>query len=245
MAAWEHDQLWRTGTYTQYRNYVYQHAEGLERSTLDCADLSVSLLIGFASSQGLCLTFTDNKGIRYISKATGQCPSGFKHWGDSKAKYMQAVLSRIGAESLLSWNMDINFRGPEVGDMMLKRDHAAIVYRVYPAGVPHPKAISCAGNPTPRNVTPIPLFPGDPKARTELRQTRYFREYSPVVGPVQPTSPHIDYLNHRGNGKENAELILFADAGEMKKLGFSFYKYNASVRENWSDWNGEGDPPPR
>lgn len=243
MAAWKHHRYWTAHLYSLYRKYVYVRAESLEGSTLDCADLSVSLLMEFASFKGLCVTFTDNDGTRYISKATGQCPSGLKHWGDRQEKYVQAVLDRIGAESLFLHNMDINPRGPEVGDMMLKADHAAMVYRVYLPGMVHPLAERFVGNATPRETAPIPQFPGDLPARAQLHQTRYFRELSPAVGPMPPSSPHIDYLNHRGFGKERAELILFADAGEMVKMGFDFYQYDDSVLDDWSDWDGNGNPP--
>jgi hypothetical protein len=45
----------------------------------DCADLSMLLIIMFAAQEGLPLTFTDNQGIRYSSKLSGQDPEGGMH----------------------------------------------------------------------------------------------------------------------------------------------------------------------
>jgi hypothetical protein len=110
---------------------------------------------------------------------------------------------------------------------MSAADHTALVYEVYPPGVPHPKAADNS----------VPVFPGRDQARKELSQTEYFREVATTA------SIHLDYLNHRGEGKEKAELIYFADAAAMVQDGFRFRMYKRGVMDNWVDWGGEGDPP--
>jgi hypothetical protein len=51
------------------------NATNYEGDTRDCADLSVLLIIEFAAESGLPLTFYDNAGVRYISKAERQSPA--------------------------------------------------------------------------------------------------------------------------------------------------------------------------
>ncbi|HEY7336131.1 MAG TPA: hypothetical protein VH639_14675 [Bryobacteraceae bacterium] len=253
MAAWRHFKYWKKDTYKHYRGFVAQNAEKYAGSRLDCADLSMTLMIDFAAAQGLCLTFTDLNGIRYISKATRQHPAGLKSWGSSRDEYTKAVLDRLSAKSLLRKNTISNPRGPAPGDLILKEDHAALVYRDYPPGVSHPRADQY-GEPSPAFPAAIPQFPGNERARTELNRLIYFRNRPPIYGPLRSAGEeadrdraakiaHIDYLNHRGEGKEGAELILFASVPEITGLGFGFFSYSSSVIDNWEDWNGEGDPP--
>ncbi|MEZ5425759.1 MAG: hypothetical protein R2747_05805 [Pyrinomonadaceae bacterium] len=84
MPAWNHTQTWTIGHYDAYRKYVKFNAPTLKGRVEDCADLSMLLMVEFAASQGLPLTFTDNQGIRYSSKDSGQYPkSGFSVHYDS------------------------------------------------------------------------------------------------------------------------------------------------------------------
>ena len=79
-------------------------------------------------------------------------------------------------------------------------------------------------------------------AAKQLTQTEYFRADHSSIKPTV----HFDYLNHRGEGtpiKQAAELIYFADAPQMQMDGFQFRRYKAAVMDNWTDWNGQGDPP--
>src|SRR4029078_8053937 len=221
MAASQHYQYWSSKVYEiGYREFVKANAEKLEGDTRDCADLSLSLLIEFAAIHGLPVTFYDNAGMRYISKGGRQSPSGGllgKTWKD-KESYMKGVLSRIGAKSLFNQNMEPNPRGPEPGDLMIKEDHAALVFRVLPTVTPHPYATKYG---VPGG---IPLFPGPAKAALELNQTRYFRDVPVASYPW----PHFDYLTHRGDGKpkkQKAELIFFADVQDMLREGFQFRRY--------------------
>ena len=239
MSAWPHYKFWTDDLYeVTYRKYVMDNAEKYEGDTADCADLSMTLLIEFAAANGLPLTFYDNAGVRYISKGERQSPRNILTtygWKD-KASYLHAVKYRIGAKSLLKQNMEPNVRGPQPGDLMIKEDHAALVFRVWPARMPHPLAPQCD------KKGGIPLFPADAEqAKTELNQTKYFRD-SPF-GPVPSPWPHIDYLNHRGYGKEKAEIMYFADVQAMRNDKFEFRRYRKLVRDNWDRWDGSGDPP--
>jgi hypothetical protein len=75
-------------------------------------------------------------------------------------------------------------------------------------------------------------------ASRQLTQTEYFRADHSERNPTM----HFD----RGEGlpvKQAAELIYFADAFEMQKAGFQYRLYSQGVLDNWTDWNGEGDPP--
>jgi hypothetical protein len=233
MSAWKHSNYWTATSYGDYRKYVQVQAPRFRnRADLDCADMSLTLLIEFATAGGLPVTFWDNDQIRYCSKGTRQSPTSYLSahrtlsWSN-QAEFAAAVRRRIGAKSLLLQNTAANPHGPEPGDLMAATDHTALVYQVYPPGVPHPQASNRA----------IPVFPGNDKAQKELHQTEYFREVATTA------SMHLDYLNHRGWGKQKAELIYFADATTMVKDGFRFCMYKPGVLDNWVDWTGDGDPP--
>jgi hypothetical protein len=73
MAAWKHWQYWNPGTYQAYRKYVIDRAPLFRgRVDLDCADITLVLLIEFAADRGLPVTFWDNDQVRYPSKGTRQ-----------------------------------------------------------------------------------------------------------------------------------------------------------------------------
>lgn len=54
---------------------------------------------------------------------------------------------------------------------------------------------------------------------------------------------HFDDLNHRGFGKEAAEMIYYTRVSEMRMQGFEFRLYKPGVLDSWVDWDGYGDPP--
>ena len=139
--------------------------------------------------------------------------------------------------ALLNENTEVNRGGPEPGDLMVKHDHTALVFAIYRAGRAHPRAQDRS----------IPVVPGPEQARLQLSQTEYFRQAMPAPSDKRPNEidheTRFDYLNHRGEGKQAAELILYARVSEMRQQGFEFRKYRANVLENWPDWNGMGDPP--
>jgi len=247
MAAWTHSKNWSPQKYLEYRKFVSNKAEDLEGTTDDCADISMSLLLDFAADNELPVTFYDNAGVRYISKATGQV-GGTRLTGHrnltwkNKTEYTKAVKDRIGSKSLFTQNMEPNPNGPEPGDLMISRDHTALVYRVTPAGMVHPLASKFRPS-TSKDVSLIPLFPGDVQATHERSQTQYFRTEPEPYGPIVSQDLHFDYLNHRGSHKPEAELIMYASGPAMKKDGFQFKKYRRHVLDNWNDWDGKGDPP--
>jgi hypothetical protein len=237
MAAWRHSAIWTPTAYEQYRGYVIENAPKKRGATPDCADISLTLLIEFAASKGLPVTLRNRSRFRFISKATRQSPTTHLSphrsfsW-KTRDQFLEAVRNRLNAVSVYNDNTVVNGRGPEPGDLMCKPDHVALVFKMYPPGLPHPRA----------NDKRIPLFPGERAAAQQLNTTEYFRE-----DPRAPNSHvHIDYLNHRGEGtprKQAAELIYFADAFKIRQMGFEFRMYSRDVLDNWLDWNGEGDPP--
>ena len=72
MAAWRHYSTWTEKTYESYRSYVGRMAPSKRGEKDDCADLSLDLMIDFASSNGLPLNFWDASGTVYASMAL--CP---------------------------------------------------------------------------------------------------------------------------------------------------------------------------
>jgi hypothetical protein len=60
---------------------------------LDCADMSLILLIEFAAGSGLPVTFWDNKEVRYISKATRQTPK------DSRSRSRHGPVSVLAGDA--------------------------------------------------------------------------------------------------------------------------------------------------
>src|SRR5262245_40225515 len=109
MAAWDHWNArgWTLDYYGAYRKVVGKTPPRLRRSTEDCADLSMKILIYFAAQAGLPVTFEDNDGIHYSSRAdfaifkrsfswavelTGGGPVlKSLDWKDDKAKFYEAV----------------------------------------------------------------------------------------------------------------------------------------------------------
>lgn len=225
----------------------------------DCADLSMELLIGFAAKNGLPLTFKDNAGNRYISKASEQKPTHFfendEQW-ENKDEFKSAVQDRIGTEALWYYNTLLNPHSfPAPGDLIIRYRyqsggvgravariptlyHTALVYAVYPPGVGHPR----------ESDQRIPDFPGNSQAVKEVHQTIYFRgTVDPKTGATVSRKPdldaHVDLLNWRSTRKGWSELILFANAYQIIREGFQFCRWAWSVTDNWRDWDGKGDPP--
>jgi hypothetical protein len=238
MAAWLHSRRWSPTVYGEYRKYVRSRAPLLKGRTEDCADLSVFLLVEYAAAKGLPLTFLDNANVCYASKAPRQTPGDLlfsKSW-NTKDDFFRAVKARVGASSLLLKDTVQNPKGPEPGDLMLKSDHAALVFAVYLPGQRHPRSTETA----------IPLYPGRVQAARQTNILEYFRnEEGNMIGPP-PMVSHFDYLNHRGEGgKQQAELMLYARVDDPDFVDFRFRMFNPVVLENWDDWSGEGKPPPR
>ena len=237
MAAWTHRRYWTPRVYDkEYRDFVVQRAPKYRgRMDYDCADLTLLVLIEFAVQQGLPVTFWDNDQVRYPSKGSRQTPSALvlnRTWNTAD-EYIKAVTDRIQSKSLVNQNTVVNRLGPQPGDLMVKTDHTALVVAVYGVGVSHPKAYDKS----------IPTFPGHEQARLQMGQTEYFRAATPTATSEINSETHFDYLNHRGFGKERAELIYYTRVSEMRAQGFDFRQYKDGVLDNWPDWNGTGDPP--
>jgi hypothetical protein len=263
MAAWEHRYGWNADVYYRYRKYVMVKAPGFERSDRDCADLSMTLLIDFAEKNKLCLTFTDDKGNRYISKAKGIIrPATRGDWvldedisWNSKDSFVKTILGRTSAWDLAKHNSRINQYGPTPGDLMLRAkkgwfgpisypaSHAALVFGTYAPGQ--------RAEPEYKDVQGFPNFPGGDAAMKAVHQTRYFRGDVDSNGRTisrEPAPPfdkdvHFNFLNSRGDAKRNAELIIFANERQIRDEGFDFYEYSYLVTDNWPDFNGDGVPP--
>ena len=253
MAAWNHTRYWNESLYRQYRLFVKQKAPLYKSRTDDCADLSMRLLIDFASERGLPLTFTDNAGYLYISKGTREVRStGFgippkeyirtgvlpprplfqKSWNDKKS-YTEAVLRRIGSKALFEENTVWNMHGPEEGDLLSKSDHTAIVFNVFKPGQIHPKW----------DDQKVLDFPGNDTAARQLNVLEYFRDVESRRQSLIGSTIHFDYLNHRGWGKEQAELIYYANVWDPDFKEFEFRKFAPRVIQNWEHWNGYDAPP--
>ena len=234
MPAWKHFNRWSEFAWLQYRKHVGVRAPRLRWRTEDCADLSMLLLIEFASKQGLPVSFKDNDDNRYSSsedRAVYFAPGWpsdihIADWNTSEEFY-QVVKRRIGTEALWKRNTVANYAGPAPGDLMLTESHCALVYRVYPPGIPHPQW----DNPR------VPSFPGGDTAMEQGFVTEYFKGTTvpypqDVTAHRRPDNDyHFDYLNSRGNAKRNAELIYFANARQAVQAGFVFCKYSAQVLE--------------
>jgi hypothetical protein len=239
MAAWHHTTYWTPILIQQYRDYVQAEAPKKLGNTADCADLSITLIIDFASSRGLPLTFIDNDDCVYISKGWGPISRFFalhgpKNW-NSIIEYRSAVQSRISARALSSKNTIKNAKGPEPGDFLSSPEHTALVFAVYPPGVRHPKS---ANN--------IPVYPGPNVAETQLNVLEYFRDKDGrSSGPPKP-SVRFDYLNHRGTGKpvkQKAELIYYANVDDPDFSSYEFRKFHDTTFWNYIKWDGEDDIP--
>jgi hypothetical protein len=234
MAAWNHTSYWDQAKYQLYRGYVSEQAP-LWRGHrgLDCADLSTVFVIHFAFLYGLPVTFWGMDRVRYISKGERQTPAAtfFNKTWLSRDEYISAVLDRLNTQAVWTRNTIGNPRGPQPGDLMIGYGsglhHTALVYRVYAPGAPHPRA----GDPT------VPDFPGDEEAIAQAHQTEYFRSRQPDA------NVHVDYLNYRSRRKDRAELIYFASVADMRSQGLEFRQWKPGVIDNWTDWNGRGDPP--
>jgi hypothetical protein len=258
MAGWNHTNQtgWDADAYMEYRKLAMYKAKSFRGRKEDCADLSMMLLVQFAAKEGLALTFKDNGGARYISKADGVMANiGSTRilitdlsW-KTPEEYLAVVQRKIGVEALWKHNTVKNQYGPQAGDLLMiytekwwglrtDRHHAALVYRPYPVGTSHPQ----------EKDTSIPNFPGGDAAEEQVNVTEYFK------GTVDPDSgvtlsraadgdSHFDYLNSRASSKRNAELIYFANSRQATADGFEFRMYGSNVLDNWFDWDGKGIAP--
>lgn len=243
MPAWTHRRsFWDDAAYRSYRAFVTAQAPGLRGNTsMDCADLSMMLLIRFAAGQGLPLVFTDMDNVRYDSRQAGQDPPGRLIWNKTwtdQSSYLDAVTSRIGTEALWSKNTEINRLGPEPGDLLMKFNtnihHTALVFQVWLQGTAHPRL----GD---RSVADFPTDqPGRDADEIAIGQpnTEYFRDRDPN------SDLHFDYLNHRSNRKTaGAELIFFARVTPLRNDGYQFRKWSLSVLTSMLVPDVPGMPP--
>jgi hypothetical protein len=258
MGAWTHKNAWNAGFYTRYRQYVAQNAPSYKGTKhVDCADLSITLLIDFAAKNFLPVTFRDADGSLLCSKAQGtwRCSQSFPTKAELRgplfvhpAVFLGVVRKQIQVKSLWYWNTVENPSNFGPGDLMMRyssfagvttQDHAALVFAVYRPGTPHPRA----SDKTLKN------FPGRDNAMQDFGGTEYFMG-TPDVDNDWATSYkqpdiywHFDYLNSRGDKKRNAELIYFANKNFFEADGFEFRQYAPRVLDNWDDWDGNGPPP--
>jgi hypothetical protein len=233
MAAWDHTQYWNKALFSAYRRYVAREAIKYRGyPDYDCSKVSSLFIIQFASSHGLPLTLWNTKQVRYISKAKRSTPKRFDCYSwDNIGGYLYAVHRRIDARALFEQNTIENSNGPELGDLLLNRGHAAIVFAVYKNGQKHPLASEYGKS--------IPPFPGEKKAFEDKEGTCYFR-----TDPREAQEGvFIDYLNHRDSGKPKKELIYYASVEEMRSLSFEIRMFKDGVVDNWDDWDGRDDPP--
>lgn len=233
--AWMAMTYWTDQHYQDYRKYVAKEAPKLRGNTdMDCADLSMVLVINFASQNSLPLEFRDNDGVVYSSAAVEQDPPAMirsKTWRNVK-EFTAAVTSRLGTEALWKSNTEVNPDGPQAGDLMIDFDgrihHSALVFAVYLRGIPHPMSKMQHIQDFPADT---PLQDGDEIA-IHQPYTEYFRDRDPN------SDQHIDYLNHRSNRKAaGAELIYFAKVGQIRKAGFEFRKWSKDVMIDAAGWN--------
>jgi hypothetical protein len=145
MAAWRHASFWDGSAYERYRDYVRHRAFQFRgRMDLDCAELSLVLLIEFAAENGLPVTFWDSGDVRFISKATRQTPKDprmlHSYSWKNENEYIHAVKSRVGAKVLLGHNTVKNPAGPQPGDLLTSSEHTGLIYAVYPPGVEDPRS---------------------------------------------------------------------------------------------------------
>jgi hypothetical protein len=69
MAACSHYAHWSPPVYKKYRQTVERTAPSYKGPTEDCADLSIKLIVDFAASNGLSLTFKNNIGRGYCGSS--------------------------------------------------------------------------------------------------------------------------------------------------------------------------------
>lgn len=259
MGAWTHKNAWNDVFYARYRQYVAQNAPSYQGTKdVDCADLSITLLIDFAAKNFLPVTFRDADGSLLCSKAVGmwRCTQGYPTKAElygppfiHPVVFLGVVRKQIQVKSLWYWNTVENPSNFGPGDLMLKyqtklgvittADHAALVFAVYKPGTPHPRE----GDKT------LKSFPGRDNAKQDFNGTEYFMG-TPDVDNDWATSYrkpdknwHFDYLNSRSNKKRNAELLYFANKTFFEDDGFEFRQYAPRVLDNWDDWDGNGPPP--
>jgi hypothetical protein len=235
MPAWTHTATWDDAAKKAFRKEVWLFASSkVGTKGLDCADLSMSMLIDFASRKGLPVTFRDNDDVAYSSIKSEQDPSATftnTKWSN-KEEYVKVVTRRVGTKALDAKNLDPADKTPiEEGDLMIAFDghlhHTALVFRAYAAGAAHPQEKDLG----------IPNFPGDAIAISQKDQWFYYRgtileETDDRVTKISRTpdnDPHVDYLNYRSRKKGMAELILFGNATQLRKDGFKFRFYSDDV----------------
>jgi hypothetical protein len=270
MAAWSHSAKWDGNNqkwYAEYRKYVAQNAPA-RRSTkdLDCSDLSITLIIEFASKFGLPVTFKDAEGAIYSSKAKSALvpkTSGYDGTGagagaqrydeagpvwNSSEKFTAIVQEKMQTKSLYLYNMELNSpTGPEAGDLMIRYRTKWLGTKVDQKNT-HTALVYLAyarGIPHPlENRKDVPSFPGRDQANNQPN-TEYFRgtvdESGATASRAADMDPHFDYLNSPADKKRIAELIYFAHTRQLRDEGFEFYRFGQGVVGNYAGWDGQAD----
>jgi hypothetical protein len=261
MPAWNHKNRWSDKFYETYRNYVADRAPQLMGTKdVDCADLSITLLVEFAAKNSLPVTFIDADKFLLCSKSDhpwkpmlgDNCgPDTYSqkpgNWS-SADQFITWIRKYIQVKSLYLYNTIKNNSGPQSGDLLMRYKtllgkttfhHAALIFAVYLPGTKHPKAGDAS----------ISDYPGDDEAMKQHDVTQYFKGTLNDSGKTAYRGPdsyiHFDYLNSRGDDKRNAELIYYANATQLVKDDFEFRMYSPGVLDNWDDWHDTKSPPPR
>src|SRR5476649_764363 len=137
MAAWIHKtgSGWSKSAYDGYRSSVTSNAWNYQgHAGLDCADLSMLLLVEYAAKNGLCLTFKDDQGL-YISKADGVLDPNYSGAGagagapalehqpgarwKGKDHYFEVVQRKMTTKTLWDFNTE-NVERVSPGDLLIQ-----------------------------------------------------------------------------------------------------------------------------
>ena len=242
MPAWTQTASWTPGAYQEYRNYVRLMAPFYRWRREDCADLAMIIMINFAASRGLPLTFTDayrgiypsiGKEALFSNNVSRWFPE-FYHWR-TKEEFTEGVMKGLGVKALWKYNTTVNWFGPMPGDLLMKftegrYHHVALIFETYAPGQPHPK----------QNDLSVRDYPGDDLAEEQYSVTEYFRgtlkDDETTLSRLPDNDIHFDYLNPRGHKKPLAELIYFANARQFQKAGFEFRRYSPNALTGDDYW---------
>jgi RHS repeat-associated protein len=223
LAAWTHSRYWDYAWKGKYAEYVANNFRKYLGNQSDCADLTMLVLIDFASDNGLPLTFWHGSGCIYASKS---CKFS------EKQAFIDKVTKGIGSRDL--WGTGRTYNTGQAlgemdigsGDVYVEAGHAALVVNVAWQG-----ALSLGQV---RRGNQVVAKPGI------LLWNEHFANQHPdilewIYNPSSVDGVRVDYLNHSGRLRPNAEIKYNRAPSTMPG---EFRPWGDPVFSNYEYWTG-------
>jgi RHS repeat-associated protein len=223
-AAWEHTQYWTPTLQNQYRQFVFDNYKKYLGRTEDCADLTMLLLLDFASDNGLPITMWHGSECLFVSKSCNF---------STKEEFVNKVLSDIGSRDLFGTGKTYN-SGPDksegqilAGDIYVEPDHAAlVVFAAWPGGVSLGQQMQNGK---------IGAKPGVWEWDASVAEQNP-NQLEWIYNPSSTDGYRVDYLNHTGSKNRKKAEVKYNRRPSTMPGKFRFW--GDGVFSNYKNWTG-------